>query len=167
MKFSKKDFTETAELSVLLSKIDHIDGEYVSKVSDEIFKKQPFFLSALLGYRFDVSTTELEELMKIYFLIWEYFKPNQNVRNKKVTEALFTKMMKRNIQMLKYSEDEPSEQDKLEVYSADLQNLKSKSLLAAVFFRFYNRPVLIKMEKEKTGTILIGIKSFIECFETI
>jgi len=50
---------------------------------------------------------------------------------------------------------------------SDLQNLKSKSLLAAIFYRFQNRQVLRKMAFENKGIILIGIKSFIECFETI
>jgi len=69
--------------------------------------------------------------------------------------------------MLKYSEGEESQDDKLKVYSQDFQNVRSKSLLAAVLFRYNNGPVLSKMSEEKKGLILVGVKSFIECFETV
>ncbi len=36
-----------------------------------------------------------------------------------------------------------------------------------IVFRIRERPVLVKMDKEKCGTILVGIKSFIECFEAL
>lgn len=167
MKLTQKYFDETDLLADLVRKIDGIDAEYVNSVSDEIFKQQPFFLSVLLGYTFDVSKIELEEIMKIYFLIWEYFKTNKRIPNKKITAGQFEKIQKRNIQMLKFSEGEPTQTDKMNVYSLDLQNLKSKSLLSAILYRYQNRAVLRKMDIEKKGIILIGIKSFIECFETI
>jgi hypothetical protein len=128
---------------------------------------QPFFLAALLGHRLDVSMDEMEEIMKIYFLVWEYFRLNPNVQKKQVTESYFNKVQKRNIEMLKYSDGESKEKDKLEIYSYNIQNLKSKSLLTAIFFRFNERPILLKMDIEKRGAVMIGIKSFIECFETI
>lgn len=69
--------------------------------------------------------------------------------------------------MLRYAQDEPNENDKLEIYSSDLQNIKSKSLLTAIFFRFNERPALSKMNIEYKGAIIIGIKCFIECFESL
>ena len=167
MKFTQNDFGETVDLAELIKKIDNSDGEYVNKISDEIFRRQPFFLTVLSGYRLDVTPEELEEIMKIYFLIWEYFKSNKNVQTRKVSEEYFEKIQYRNIQMLRYSEGESTQNDKLRVYSNDLQNLKSKSLRTAVFFRFDSRFVLKKMKEQKKGAILIGTKGFIECFETI
>jgi len=167
MEFTQEDFNETAKLAELTTKIDSIDADYVNSVSDDIFKRQPFFLAVLLGHRFDVSETELEEIMKIYFLIWDYFKLNNKIPTKKITEQNFVKVQNRHVQMLKYGEGEPKEKDKMNVYANDLQNLKSKSLLAAILYRFKNRPVLINMGEEKKSFILIGIKSSIECFETL
>ncbi len=69
--------------------------------------------------------------------------------------------------MFQYAEGEPEINDRLKIYSRDLHNLKSPALLTAVLFRCNNRPVLSKMDEKKKGIILIGIKSFIECFETI
>lgn len=165
--FTQNDFTETGILAGSIKKIDQIDSDYVSFISDEIFRCQPFFLTVLLGHRIDVSMEELDEIIKIYFLVWEYFRLKPNIQTKKVTEPNFNKILNRNIQMLKYSEGESEEKNKLEIFSYDLQNLKSKSLMSSVFFRFNERPTLKNMEIQKKGSIMIGIKSFIECFETI
>lgn len=167
IKFTQNDFNETKILAELIKKIDRIDSDYVNTISDEIFKFQPFFLTVLLGYQYDVTMEELEEIMKIYFIVWEYFKLNPNLQTKQVTESYFNKIQKKNIEMLRYTQGEPKENDKIEIYSSDLQNLKSKSLMTAIFFRFNERPTLLKMNIEKKGAIMIGIKSFIECFETI
>ncbi|WP_423128092.1 hypothetical protein [Gaoshiqia sp. Z1-71] len=167
MKFTQKDYDETGQLAELIKKIDHIDPAYVNTVSDEIFQRQPFFLSVLLGYQFDVSMEALEEIMKVYFLIWEYFRSNPNVQKKQVTQAFFEKNQAKNIGMLKYSEGEPNEREKMKVYFYDLQKLKSKALWTAVLYRCDSRPVLQKMNTEIKGIILIGMKSFIDCFETI
>ena len=166
MKITQNDFNETTELADLLTKIDIMDPEYVSLLSDEIFKQQPFFLTVLLSYRLDVAPDELEEIMKIYFLLWEYFRSNKNVQTKKITEAHFEKVQDRNIEMLKYIQGETDQSDKLDVYSYDLENIKSKSLLTSVLFRYNTRPVLMKMDEESKGIVFIGIKCFIECFET-
>lgn len=163
--FTAKDYSETTELAGLIGKIDAIDAQYVNRVSDEIFKEQPFFLTVLLGYRVDVSEQELEEIMKIYFLIWEYFRSNQNLRKSKVTQTQFEEVQRRNMYMLYYSEGE-SEESRDKIYTDELQNLKSKSLWAAVHFRYKNRPVLLNMDQEYKGIILLGILSFILCFET-
>ena len=155
---------EAIELQI---KIDNIDAEYVDLVSDEIFQKRPFFLTVLLGYRLDTTPVELEEIMKIYFLIWEYFRSSENVQTKKVTEDNFETIQRKHIQMLQYAEGEPGQPEKMEVYSSDFQNLRSKALLAAVLFRYNNKPVLLRMDKVKRGVILVGMKSFIKCFEEI
>jgi hypothetical protein len=105
--------------------------------------------------------------MKIYFLIWEYFKQNKKIPTKKITESDFEKIQNRNIKMLQYTQGELEPNGTLKIYSNDLQNLKSKALLAAILFNFNNKPVLSKMQTGKKGIILVGIKSFIECFETI
>lgn len=165
--FTQNDFTETGILAESIKKIDQIDSDYVNSISDEIFRCQPFFLSVLLGHRVDVSMEELDEIIKIYFLVWEFFRLKPNIQTKKLTESNFNKILNRNIQMLKYSEGESEEKDKIEIFSYDLQNLKSKSLMSSVFFRFNERPTLMNMEIQKKGSIMIGIKSFIECFDTI
>jgi hypothetical protein len=165
MKLTHLDFKETTELAELVKKIDDLNVGYVNTLSDEIFQRQPFFLTVLLGYRLDVTTEELEEIMKIYFLVWEYFKVKKKVPTKKVTEADFEKVQSRHIEMLKYAEGESDQKEISNVYAHDLEKIVSKSLLTVVLFRYNTRPVLIKMDEQSKGVILVGIKSFIECFE--
>jgi hypothetical protein len=81
-----------------------------------------------------------------------------------VTQAQFEKLQRGNKHMLDYSEGEP-EESREKIYTDTLQNLKSKSLWAAVLFRYNNRPVLINMDRENKGIILFGILSFIQSFE--
>ena len=163
--YNEKDNSETSELAGLIRKIDTLDAQYVNRICEEIFKHQPFFLTVLLGYRADVSPQELEEIMKIYFLIWEYFGSNENLPKRKVTQAQFEKLQRGNKYMLDYSEGEP-EESREKIYTDTLQNLQSKSLWTAVLFRYNNRPVLINMDRENKGIILLGILSFIQSFET-
>jgi len=167
IKIIPQDVDDMSEIFKIREKIDNLDAEYVNEISDEIFKYQPFFVTVLVGYHIDVSPEELEEIMKIYFLIWEYFKQNKNVKTKKVTEAFFENILNRNIQMLKYVDGETEQHEIQKIYVNDLQRLKSKALFAEIFHRFNSRPVLLKMEKPLNAIILLGIKSFIECFETI
>lgn len=167
IKFNQNDFDETDQLAEIVKQIDHADLAYANAISDDIFQRQPFFLSVILGYQFDVSKEELEEIIKISFLIWEYFRSNPNVHKKKVTQTCFEKAQAKNIEILKYAEGESNGRAKMKVYSYDLQKLKSKTLWTAILFRFDNCSVLQKMNTETKGFILIGMKSFIDCFETI
>jgi hypothetical protein len=167
MAISEHDFEEAGDLVELIKKIDGMDPDYVNTVSDEIFTKQPFLLSVLLGYQFDLTLTQMEEVMRVYFLMWEYFKRKGKLPVRKVTEDLFEQVQRKNLKMLKYAEGEPTDKDRQEIYDNDIENIKSKALLAAVFLRFNERPELVAMDIEKRGPVLIGIKSFIECLETI
>lgn len=150
----------------LMNKIDNIGPEYVNTVSAEMFQYQPFFVTVLVGYRTDVSLDELEEMMKIYFLIWEYFGKNPGVRVTQITEKNFEAVQLRHIKMLKDAQGGLPDARR-ELYANDWDYVKSKSLAAMIVLRIRERPVLAKMDKEKRGIILVGIKSFIECFEPL
>lgn len=155
-----------SEIVALMNKIDNIGPEYVNTVSAEMFQYQPFFVTVLVGYRTDVSLDELEEMMKIYFLIWEYFGKNPGVRVTQITEKNFEAVQLRHIKMLKDAQGGLPDARR-ELYANDWDYVKSKSLAAMIVLRIRERPVLAKMDKEKRGIILVGIKSFIECFEAL
>jgi hypothetical protein len=163
---AQNDQRETKQLAEIIAIVDSMDAEYVNAISDEIFKKQPFFLTVLLGYRFDVGPLELEEIMRLYFMVWEYFRLKGNLPTKKIGEKDFEKVQNRHIKMFKYTKREASVSDRMDVYSNDLENIKSQSLFAAILLRFNTRLNLIEMDKETKLATLVGLKSFIECFET-
>ncbi len=167
LNINQKDIEETKIIGELLSKIDKIDSNYANRISDEMFKYQPFFLSVLLGYSQDVSMEVMDEILKIYFLIWEYFKIKPRCKTKQITKSDFTKIQNRHIAMLKYCGTEPNDNNILNIYSNDLQNIKSKALFTILFFRFEERLILKNMNQDDKGAVIIGIKSFIECFDSI
>lgn len=167
MIISKKDKEESIIIGQLIKKIELIDEKYVNEESDKISQKQPFLISLILGYRFDLKPLELEEIMKIIFLIWEFFKKHHQIKTEKITVPQFMRIQQRNVHMLKYFEGEQSENSKLEVISADLENLNSKSLFTGILFQFNQKVALLNMDNETRGILLVGLKSLIECFEEI
>ena len=146
MIISKEDKEESLRIGQLIKKIELIDKKYVNEESDKISQKQPFLISLILGYRFDLKPLELEEIMKIIFLIWEFFKEHHQAETEKITEPQFVRIQQRNVHMLKYFEGELSENSKLEVISADLENLKSKTLFTGVIFQFNQKIALLNMK---------------------
>lgn len=166
MNFSKKYFIETKEISHLLKKIDSIDKQYIDTITDEIYQSQPFLLSLLLGYQHDLELNVVDEIMKVYFIIWEYFKDKKNVRIKKITKEQFENSEKKNIDFFNYLEKSEGK-DKDYAIASDLEHQQSKALLTAIFYRFNTRPVLVAMNDYHKGIIIIGVKSIMDCFEAI
>ncbi len=166
MKIAPTDPKETTELAELLKNIDNLNMDYGLALSDEMFQCQPYFLSTLFGYQLDVMPQEFNEIMKIYFLIWGYYKAKKEIPTKKITKADFEKIQLRHIQMLKYAEGEANPKEVSNIYANDLENVKSKSLWAAILLRFNTQPVLIKLNAQSKGVILVGLKSFIEFFDS-
>lgn len=167
MNITNNDKIEVNRISELIIKVDKIDAEYVNKISSEIYQYQPFLLSILIGYKDDLRLEELEEVMKIYFIIWEQFKEINIIKSKKLTEQQFDRLHERNIELLKYLDRETESKEQLDVILSDLNNLESKALLTGIHFRFDSQSTLVKMDKRKKGIILIGLKSIIDCFEEI
>jgi len=159
------DLKNVAKVGALSTKIDNLDIDLINSISDEIYQRQPFVMSIILGYRFDVTLQELDEIIKMYFLIWEYFKDKKRVQTKKVTESEFEEIQQRHIDMLFYTEGESDEQVIQQIYHNDFARIKSKVLYADIFLRLHSRPALEKMDEQKRGLLLIGLKSIIECFE--
>ena len=167
MMISEKDKKESEKVSLLLERIELIDGQYVNTESDIMSQQQPFVISLLLGYNQDLKAPQLEEMMKIIFLIWEYFKDKKQINEVKISESQFERIHLRNIYMLKYFEEENDKNDKLELVDSDLRHLNSRALFAGVLFQFNQKQALVDMGDEERGILLIGLKSLIECFEEI
>lgn len=164
---SKEDKEESLKVSQLIKKIELIDEKYINQETDIISQKQPFLISLILGYRFDLNLHELEEIVKIIFIIWEYFKNFEQIHKIKVSEKQFEKIQQRNIHMLKYFEGENGENAQYNLVKSDLRHLHSKALLTGIFFQFNHKKSLIEMDNEEKGILLIGMKSLIECFDEI
>ena len=164
---SQEDKKETEKISQIINKIDNIDEVYINSESEIIYKKQPILISILLGYRLDLTEKDLEEIMKIIFIIWEYFKSFEKIHKTKLSEKVFERIQQRNIHMLKYFEGENGQNAKNNIVVSDLRHLHSKALLNGILFQFKHKKTLIEMNNEKKGIILISMKSLIEGFDEI
>jgi hypothetical protein len=164
---TQEDKKESKKVSQIINKVNDIDEVYINSESDIIYQKQPFLISLLLGYRVDLKEKELEEIMKIIFIIWEYFKSFYKVHKTMISEKLFEQIQQRNIYMLKYFEGENGQNAQYDVVESDLRHLHSKALLTGIFFQFNHKKSLVEMNNEVKGNILIGMKSLIECFDEI
>lgn len=167
MEISKKHIDETVKISAIVNRIDKMDVVYADSETDIIFHQQPFLISLILGYRLDFKMSEVEEIIKVIFIVWEYYKDNQKVKRIKITESQFERKQLGNIYMLKYFEGEPGEEAKSQFVASDLDHFNSKGLLASLFFRFDTQDVFLKMPTQTRAILLLGMKSLIECFEEI
>ncbi len=90
-------------------------------------------LSIILGYKLDLKPNEHGAIIKIIFMIWEYFK---NKVNKAINEKQFEIVHRNTAYFYKYLEDEELEVERENLIRNDINSIKSKSLLTALLYRF-------------------------------
>lgn len=165
MNFTNNDFKEAEDIAKMLLKIEKSNSLNLVELTQDIYAKQPFLLAVMHGYSLDMTDEEYQEIFLIHLLIWEYFKSKGKIPSKKITEQEFEKIQMRHIQMLKYTEGESNMADIAQIYADDLNKIQSKALFTAVLYSFDTRPSLNKIDPKMKGIVLIGVKTFIECFE--
>ena len=161
----KEDFIENKEVSALVRKVCEIDADYLNTESDVIAKKQPFIISLLLGYQIDLKEDQLDDILRVLLLIWEFFKDKQQYSGKQIQAAQFDKIQDRNAEMLKYMDAAENWEEQTFITRSDLSKLKSKALFSGVMFLLNHLQSLARMNMYEKGIILVGMKSLIECFE--
>jgi hypothetical protein len=167
MGLTPNDREQHGEIAKLLSLTDNVDDQYLHRATDEIYVYQPFLLSMFLGYKLDTSDAELDEILKIWLLIWEFFKEKRNIRTIKLTEQCFEQAQSKNVAFLRYLHEKGNDEVMEERVSNNLKELGSKSLFATILANFHTKPALVRMDMEKKGIILVGIKSLVEALEGI
>ena len=140
---------------------------YANKVTDEIYKYQPFILSVLLGYKMDFQLEELAPLVKLYLLIWLFYRDQRSVKNIPITPDRYMIAEESTVRMLQKIETAKTEKQKDEILNKDLNSTSSKALLAMIFLQFRENIILEKLNKKTQGAIIVGIRSFILCFDEI
>ena len=146
------------DLDRILSIFDEIsqyenDLKSAEAITDELHIYQPFLLSILMGYKFDLSPEELGEALTLYIAIWEYFKIDSRVKSRKITDTQFERLHNNNMQLL---------------VKNDPANMEDVAILFNVIVeRFMKRPVLSGMGTKSKAALMIGTKSIIECFQEL
>lgn len=155
-----------AEVERITSMIDHITPTYVDKISDKLYQYQPYLISLVLGDHMDLLPLEVEEMMKIYLMLWEYYQHKENIKKVPLSQSVFTQKQNKNIQYFNYLETQSQAGRK---FATDLSmaDVHSKYLLGAILKRFQTRPTLVNMGHQKKVAYLISCKSLVECFDDI
>ena len=86
-KVSAQEQADVKRIEVIYAEIENNlnNPAYANKVTDEIYKYQPFILSVLMGYKMDIQLQELEPLVKLYLLIWLFYRDQKSVKNIPIT----------------------------------------------------------------------------------
>ena len=165
MEITKKDIVETKFVGELIKKVDKIGLTEASEITDRIVKNQPFIMSLLLGYKFDVKAEQLNDIMKMLFVIYLFFEKKTDVSKNQIDSKEFESYEKRNIQFLKYFSGEPTKKNQLETNEQYLSNLNYKSLFTGILFMSNTQIGLKKMNSETKGIVILGMKTLIDCLE--
>jgi|SRR6185437_4239751 len=167
--FSAKEIADTKRLAGIVTYVDKQQNDlaFANRVTDEIYLHQPFLLSTIKGYKMDLSPEPLDALVKLYLILWEYFKDEPNVRKVAITQQQYEKAEGLQIAMLQSLERLASEKQKEMAVTNNLNRIISKALIALMFAEFKERKALNALDPQTKGILLVGLKSFIQCFEDI
>jgi len=167
MKILEKDIKDVNVVGEIINRYNIADRDFFDSESDVIHKRQPFLISLIMSYHRDLKPDVFEEMAKVVFIVWEYFKLRNKIKRKKITQTQFEKIELRNFQMLKYLEGESDALERLKVIDSDFDHLNSKTLFAGIRLIFDTRDTFVKMETHDKGFLLLDMKCLIECFEKI
>ena len=148
----------------IIEKVDQFELDDLANLWEELVNYQPFLHRFLFSYEKEVAIEMLIEMQRIVAMIYLHFKERADIKALKVTENDYEEAEARNAAFIKYFSNEDDE-GQVNVALSDLMKLKSKSLYFGIVKKFESYPLLKKIDPFKKTTMLLEIKSLIECFE--
>ncbi len=167
LKLTENDFREVEKVAEIIKEVEHSNIPELVNSFEEIESYQPFLISLLLGYKDQLDKIELDELANTLIIIWRFYQNYPKTMEVSITADLYQNFDEKNIRFLNYLTGEPNEEAKLKTIALDLDSLKSKALLTGLFYRYNENKNLSSMEKGLKGEVLLGLKSLIQCFDSI
>ncbi len=166
--FTQADFKDTERVAMLVKSIDNAPLAYFEGELEEIEHCQPFMLSLMLGYKYDLTPGEHSEAIMMFILVWMYFKEHQSIRSTPLTQEQFEMKHHNNMQFFKYLEGETfGSLAHTMVTAGDMQRMQSKALWTAIIYQFKERKTLQSLKGEPKAMLLIDLKSTIDGLEEI
>ncbi len=146
-------------------RLEQNDIGLITQLSDELNKYQPLVLAIMLSLQEKHPLHTVDELMKLYFLIWSHFRSVPACLKRQLSEDTFEAAYKRNLNMLKYLEGESIQDEKTKITQSDLLKVKSRDLLAMILHCLNHWPQLKQLSTRDKSLELLAMKSLIESFE--
>lgn len=163
--FSEGDEIEAQLVADLIKQVDNIGIKSANDLSDRIAEYQPFMMSLILGYTQDVEPEFMDDIIKMFFVVFLFFEKKTNIKKKKIDLSDFEIFQEKNFQFLNYLSGEKAKGNRMDVNSQNLSNIKFKSLFTGILFLAKNQPRFKKMNPELQGVVILGMKILIECLE--
>lgn len=166
MEINRKDLDKAIVVKGLIHKMDIIEIDEVNAISERVVKNQPFIMSMLIGYKYDVKGAQLDDIMKMLFVIYLFFeKYSKSINSRQIDSIQFESILTRNKHFLKYFSEEKTNQGQLELNKQYLSNLRAKSLFTGILVMSKTLVNFKQINADSKGIILIGMKTLIDCLE--
>jgi len=164
---NKKDLKDTAKVASLIRMIELQDQVYFLKVLDEMHEFQPFLLSVLIGYQYDLTPLQHEKVIKIFALIWEYFGDHENLRKKQIRESDLKQIVAGSLHTLQSYDKETSTDGKNAAFNEDMARINATKLYLAIFYLINSDKEFDNMGVIERTYLAMGLKHIIECIEAL
>jgi hypothetical protein len=166
---SEKEILDTRRLAAIIMNVESEQNDIVfaNTVADELYLHQPFVLSMMMGYKMDLLPRELDAVINLYIIAWEFFKNEANVRTLQITRQHYERVEHEKVRMLQKADAAHSHNKRMNLFTDHLNQSSSKALLALVYKEFNENEVIGKMDIQTRGILLIGLTSVIQCYENI
>lgn len=150
-----------------LERLKQNDISLFNQLSDELNTHQPIILAIMLSLPEKHPMPVVDELMKLYLLIWSHFRSDPACLKNRLSENTFETAYKRNISLIRYLEGETNKAEKTKITQSDLLKVKSLDLMALISHSFSQWPELKKLSTTDKGLELLTIKTLIESLENL
>lgn len=167
MEFTQDDYREAEDTHRMLTNLDRLESEETEELIDDVYSKQPFLVSLILGYKTAFREERSVEITKLILLVYQYFELKNLIGEEQITPELFERKQQKNISLAEYAGSDADENEKVEKVTADILGLKSIVLLACVWVAFDAKKPLMYMSMDDQEPVLMALKSLIECFEEL
>jgi hypothetical protein len=159
---------EIEHFRAILASEKRIDADelgYMEELLNEILECQPFMASMMLGFHHDLKPAESDAVIRIFLIIWSFYRKYPAVRINPLTEARYEEVLLRNLKRVEYAGGEEDQEQFRQVIRLDVNGMKSKSLYTIIVHRFDTLQILKEIEIMEKGQLWMGTKALIDCLD--
>ncbi|HMP94155.1 MAG TPA: hypothetical protein PKD90_14835 [Phnomibacter sp.] len=157
---------QDADLAQLaLHKVHHLNLKEFKDRLDQLENLQPFMLAHALSYQYEFKFKVYKEVLRLYLILWEYMVMAYGEQVAAVTEKQFRTQFNKLLKMLKYSEGEPTREDRMSLYRQDMEQIQNHEIFGLINNQMWSRPKLIHLSNAESFLILSGLKVMLQCLE--
>lgn len=167
MEITEKNKAEAREILAIMERVDRMDAAARNQTGTEIARFQPVILGVFNSRRSELSLDEQAEVLRLCFIIWEYFKIRKPLREVKITPSQYLRYRSNETAFINYlAKEEPVQGKRAEdlAFSA----IHSRVLWTAIIRRSYQSKVLQDIiGRNPAGLYLLDLRALIKCFDEI